>query len=380
MLILIFIFHLHLHFLLTISYSIINMFFEKLYYGNSLFAWASTFALIIVCLIISRLVYWFFKTVLGKLTKKTKTNLDDIIVDMIEEPTTFMVALLGIQFSLHNLKISESVSEGLDYSFDFIFTIAGTWMVARLYDALHKEYLIPIVEKTESQIDDHILPIVRKGLLITIWSLGILVALNNAGYDVSAVLAGLGIGGFAFALAVQHTFGNMVGSVIIYLDKHVKVGDRVQIKGTLCNIDGTIQEIGIRTSTIKTRYEGRLVSIPNSMMTNQELVNVDSEDGRQLFGVYKMDISSTTEDIELTMKILKEAVKSTEGTKDAVVSGFIKMSEVSFDVMLLYWIGNDFSKIKTRSVINLKILEGFKQNGLKFSDKTQMRYNLDVEY
>ena len=56
------------------------------------------------------------------------------------------------------------------------------------------------------------------------------------------------------------------------------------------------------------------------------------------------------------------------------------MSEVSFDVMLLYWIGNDFSKIKTRSVINLKILEGFKQNGLKFSDKTQMRYNLDVEY
>ena len=114
---------------------------------------------------------------------------------------------------------------------------------------------MPLAEKTATSLDDHLLPLFRKGLNAILWTIGIIVALNNAGYNITPVLAGLGIGGLAFALSVQHTFGNILSGLLIYTDGHFKVGDRIQLRSERADIDGIVTDIGLRTSTVKTRSE-----------------------------------------------------------------------------------------------------------------------------
>jgi len=167
---------------------------------------------------------------------------------------------------------------------------------------------------------------------------------------------------------------------LIYTDGHFKVGDRIQVRSERGHIDGVVTDIGLRTSTVKTRYEGRYVNIPNSFLTDRDVVNVETEKGRQLFAVYKLAHDTTADEIKKFIAMLKDSVKSTAGTKETVVAGLIAVSEIALDVMLLYWVHDDSSNVKTRTEVNLKIIEGMTRENIKFSDRTMITYNKDVQY
>lgn len=352
---------------------------SELYYGNTIKDWAIALSIIFGSLIFGKLVYWFLKNIIGFFTKKTKNRLDDIILDMIEEPVAFVIVLTGILFGVKTLSFSAEAILKVEYIFKFLFTLSASWFLSRLYDALHQEYIAPLAAKTETDLDDNLLPVIRKIVKLIIWSLGIIVALNNIGYDVSTVVAGLGIGGIAFALAVQHTFGNLIGGLNIFVDNHFKVGSRIQMKGSIGLIDGVVQEIGLRTTIIKTRYEGRLMLIPNSKIVTSEVINVDSEDGRQVFTVYKLAPQTTASKVELVMQELKLIVENNPDTKkDLIVSGLIQVTEISTDVMLLYWIKPEASNLKTRTAVNLEIIRLFEKLEVKLTEKSAYRYDKDA--
>ena len=353
---------------------------NNLYYGNTIFAWIIAGSLVLLSLVLGKTLYWSLKHVVGPKIQKSGRELLGIIIDMIEEPMVFLAVILGIRVSLNSLELSSYATQTADYTLGFIVTLAITWLITRLYNSLHQRYLVPLAEKTETSLDDHLLPLLRKGLNSVLWAIGIIVALNNAGYNVTPVLAGLGVGGLAFALSMQHTFGNMLGGLLIYSDGHFKVGDRIQFRGERGLIDGVVKDIGLRTTSVKTRYEGRYVNIPNSFLTDRDVVNVETENGRQLFAVYKLAHNTTPEKIRKFIKLLEDAVKSTPGTKEAVVTGLIAVSEIALDVMLLYWVESDISKISTRTEINLKILDAMVNENIEFSDRTIVTYNKDIEY
>ena len=108
---------------------------------------------------------------------------------------------------------------------------------------------MPLAEKTETDLDDQLLPIVRKRHKLAIWSLGIIVALNNAGYDVGALLAGLGIGGLALAMAAKDTVSNIFGGVTIFTDQPFVHQRAHQDRG----LRRGGQEIGMRSTRLQTR-------------------------------------------------------------------------------------------------------------------------------
>ncbi len=353
---------------------------NSLYYGNTVLAWITAGALVLLSLVIGKIIYWVIKNVGGPIVRKTGLEILGIIIDMIEEPIIFVGVLVGIRFSLNTLTLTNETLETADYALGFIVTLAITWLVTRLYNSLHQRYLVPLAEKTDTTLDDHLLPLWRKGLNTILWTVGVIVALNNAGYNITPVLAGLGIGGLAFALSVQHTFGNILGGLLIYTDGHFKVGDRIQFRGQHGDVDGVVKDIGLRTTTVKTRYEGRCVSTPNSFLTDRDVVNVETENGRQLFAVYKLAHNTSAGEIRKFIEMIEDAVKTTAGTKETVLTGLIAVSEIALDVMLLYWVNDDVSRINTRTEINLKILEGMTSENIKFSDRTMITYNKDVQY
>lgn len=353
---------------------------NNLYYNNTILAWIIAGALILASLVLGKAAYWSIKNVGGPIIRKPGRELLSIVIDMIEEPIIFMAVLFGIRYSVSTLTLSDEVAQNADYALNFLVTLSITWLIVRLYNSLHQKYFVPLAETTETTLDDHLLPLLKKGLNTILWAIGIIIALNNAGYNVTPLLAGLGIGGLAFALSVQHTFGNILSGLLIYTDGHFKVGDRIQVQTDRGNVDGIVTDIGLRTSTVRTRYEGRYVNIPNSYLTDRDVVNVETEKGRQMFAVYKLAHNTTAEEIKKFITMIEDAVKSTAGTKELVVTGLIAVSDVALDVMLLYWVEGDASNVKTRTAINLKILEGMADENIKFSDRTMITYNKDVQY
>lgn len=353
---------------------------NDLYYGNTVFEWITAGGLILISLVLGKTIYWLFKNIAGPVIRKSGSKFVELVIDMVEEPVVFMIVIVGIRYSLNTLNLSDNVIQTADYSLAFVITLTITWLITRLYNAIHERYLIPLAETTDTTLDDHLLPLFRKGFNSIVWILGTIVALNNAGYNVAPIIAGLGIGGLAFALSVQHTFGNILGGLLIYTDSHFKIGDRIQFQGQRGHVDGIVTDIGLRTTTVRTRYEGREVLIPNSYLTDRDVVNVESESGRQMFAVYKLATDTPPDKVRTFMSITKDAVTTTEGTKETVITGLLTVNDVGLDVMLLYWIEPDMSKLKTRTEINLKILEGMHDNEIRFSDRNMITYKKDIPY
>ena len=334
--------------------------FTKTFYGNTVADWVKACVIVIAALILGRVLYWLIGRTIKRAAAKTKTHVDDVLVDLLEEPIVFGVIIAGIWYGLQTLTLPAEAGQAIDRIVWALFTLDGAWLVTRVFDAVVTEYLIPIARKTESELDDYLVPILSKSVKIAIWTVALIMALDNAGFDVLAILGGLGIGGLAFALAAQDSVGNFFGSIAIFLDKPFRVGDRIQVQG----YDGVVTTVGFRSTRIRTRYEGRIVTIPNQLIAKSDVVNVETENGRQVFAVYRLTPDMEDEQIQLAMDLLKGIAQSDPDTQEKVVTGFFAITEYSRDIMLLYWIKPEASNLQTRTRINLEIVRQFKNRDI----------------
>jgi len=347
--------------------------FKKTFYGNTVIDWMESALIIIAAVVLSKTIYWLIGKTVKRFAARTKTQFDDILVDMAEEPFVLAIVIGGIYYGLKNLTLSETADGMVDKVVQALLILNAAWLVTRMFDALVREYLVPIAKKTDSELDDHIVTIIRKGVKISVWLIAVIMAMDNAGLDVYSILAGLGIGGLAFALAAKDVVGNFFGSIAIFLDKPFKVGDRIQV----CGFDGVVTEVGLRSTRIRTRYEGRIVAIPNQSVTEANIVNVDTENGRQIFAVYRLTPDMDEEQIEQAMQVLRTIVEEDPDTQQKVVTGFFAITEYSRDIMLLYWINPDASNLKTRTRINLRIIRQFRKLNIELVKASPVHAKVD---
>ncbi len=347
-----------------------NDFLAKEFYHNTISDWGISLLIILGAIVAGKILYWFFGNIIKKLTEKTKTKIDDIIVDMVEEPIVLALAIVGMWYGLHRLDFPENWYLFMGKVYHILIAINITWLVARLVDAIIGEYIVPLAEKTESSLDDQIIPVVRKGLRSVIWILGIIVALNNAGYDVGALIAGLGIGGLALAMAAKDSVANIFGGIMIFTDKPFKVGDRIKING----FDGTITEVGIRTSRMRT-LEGRLVTIPNSLFTGDMVENVSAEPSRKVILNLGLTYDMKAEQMEKGIAILKEIAKVNNDVNDDYMVSFNAFGDFSLGIIFIYYIKSGSDNLDTQTAINLEILKQFAANGLDMAFPTQTIYH-----
>lgn len=399
-------------------------FWEKTYYGNTLLEYVIVLGIILGSIIAGKLLYWVSSNILKKITAKTKTNLDDIIIDKVEEPVIFGAILGACWYAINRLNFgvsklspeeyvevytgnygvtpsSEHLADVTKYDtilesvggiakpfveypywenfvhhiFGFLLIVNITWLIVRLLDALIEEYVVPITEKSKSDLDDQLLPLFRKGMKVIIWSLGVVVGLNNAGYDVGAIIAGLGIGGLAFALAAQDTVKNFFGGIMIFADKPFQIGERIQIGG----IDGTVKEIGIRSTRVET-LAGRIVTVPNSMFSDDAVENVDMEPSRKVMLNLGLTYDMNADQIDLAMQTLRDIAKSHMNLiEDDVVIGFNAFGDFSLGIVFIYYIKKDADNLDTQTVINLDILRQFGDKGLEMAFPTQTVYHQAIK-
>jgi len=343
----------------------INEFLTYTFYGNTVGEWAGAMGLVILSVASAKALYWLLSNIARRLTEKTTTKLDDIILDMVEEPIVVVAILAGTWASMATLELPEILTVWVAKVFYVGVVLAIAWMLNRVFEALVQEYVLPWVEKSESDFDDQLLPIVRRGVRLSIWILAGIVGLDNAGYDIGALLAGLGIGGLAFALAAQDSVANLFGGLTIFADRPFKINDRVKVDG----FEGHIREIGLRSTRLQT-LDGRMVAMPNSKVANSSIENVTSEPSHRVTLMLGLTYSMTPAQVDEALATLQTLCDEIEGVnaERIIFAGF---GDFSLNIECIYHVDKGVDHYAKRSEFNRVVLERFNAAGLDFAFPTQ---------
>lgn len=179
------------------------------------------------------------------------------------------------------------------------------------------------------------------------------------------MLAGLGIGGLAFAIAAKDTVSNMFGGLTIFIDKPFVKGDRVKVKG----VDGKIHDIGLRTTKLET-MDGRRLTIPNSAFIDNPVENISSEPTRKIVQTIKLAHTNNYTKVNEAILFIKGILEKNKNIeKEKSIVSFIAIEDTGFVIQLIYFILPKSSKeiFDTQTDVNSEILTTFEQNWIKLS-------------
>jgi len=164
--------------------------------GNPLDHWLAATAWALGGWLLGKLLSWAASVALRRLASRTSTRLDDILITALRGPLVAIVTLIGVYLAFHQLELPDRLDLWVERIIKVATVLAMTWLLARLVDALVEEFLIPRARREETvMVSSELVPVVRSAMKVLVWGLGLVLALNNAGYNVGALLAGIGIGG-----------------------------------------------------------------------------------------------------------------------------------------------------------------------------------------
>ncbi len=330
--------------------------------GNTVNAWLIAIAIGCVTFIIGRLVYWFSNRVLKRLAERTTSKLDDILLDMGEEPVVLAISLLGTRLGLETLVLSEAWTHRIEDGYHVLTALNIGWALTRILDAVDVHYLRPYVDSTATPVDNTLLPVVRTLVKFGIWLGTLLVGISNAGYDIMAVLGGLGIGGLAFALAAQDTVANAFGGITVLTLRPFTVGDRIQFDGN----DGWVTSISVRNTKLKT-WKGDEVTVPNKIFTDTAVSNLSRRQAFWQESEILLRHDTSAKQIREFLEEFRQYCKDHRQVADIAYGSLDGIQRDHFKVNLVYgvnakepgepWPDHYGKEMAIRTEVNLHVLE-----------------------
>ena len=209
-------------------------------------------------------------------------------------------------------------------------------------------------ELTASRLDDQLVPITNTVLKVATLVIGMLFILGNLGVNVTSLVAGLGLGGLAVALAAQDTFRNLLGGVTIFADRPYQVGDWVVVGG----IEGTVEYVGFRSSRVRTFYNS-VVTVPNGRIVDSHVDNMGLRQWRRYKTTLGLDYHTTPDQVQAFVEGIRALIRANPGMRqDFYIIEFTEFTPSSLDIMVYCFIdAPDWNaELRTRHVLNLDIM------------------------
>ena len=348
---------------------------EQIFYNNTLQDWLISGVIIIIGLIINCIITLLNKRYLKALAKRTKSNVDNILVNTLETPLKVGIVLIAIWTALNRLELSESFENSLFKAYEILTVLNITWFIAHLASRLIREYF---VRKSEQEtdvrqrvhFDSHLTSLIRKMAVFVIWTIGLVTALNNVGLDLKAILGTLGIGGIAIALAAQDTVKNVFGGFTILLDGTFRIGDRIIIG----QHEGYVEDIGVRSTKIR-NFDKRLITMPNYKIVEDAVINVSAAPQVRIITNLGITYDTTPEKMQKALEILENIAKSNEQVSNqGITTAFEDFGDSALKIRFSYFVLDPNDRFETTSIINLEILKQFSNEGIEFAFPTQTVY------
>ena len=299
--------------------------------------------------------------------KKWKTD----FLEQLERPLGLFMAGLFWYVWIRYIKLEASAFEITNNLIQIIFGVAITWFIYCCVDVFDVFFKLKKGNE-KSLLENQLIPFLEKVLKIMVILFGFLVVLQNIGINVFSLLAGLGLGGLAFALAAKDTAANLFGSIMILSDIPFKIGDWVVVDG----VEGTVEEIGFRSTRIRTFYNS-LVTIPNANMANAQIDNMGERKYRRVNTHLDIVYNTPKEKIEKFITGIQQIIQSHPSTrKDLYHVYFSDYGESSLKVMLyFFFIADDWGEeLKCKQDIYFKILDLACELNVEFAYPTQTLY------
>ena len=315
-----------------------------------------------------RLVARHVLNLVKRLTSRSVTNWDDRIIDAIKAPVGYMAAVGFWFLALFALQFEGTVLSVFSIGLQILLAISMIWLAYALA-GVFAEYLTDLTSKTESTLDDQLVPLLTRTLRIFIVVVGVLIVIQNMGVNVLSLLAGLGIGGLAFALAARDAVANFFGSLMILFDRPFQVGDWIRVGGS----EGTVEEIGFRSTRIRTFYNS-VISIPNSEVANEQIDNMGVRQYRRAVANLGVTYDTPPETLEAFMEGIKNIIKANPGTrKDYFHVVFKEFGDSALIIMVYFFfqVPDWNNELVERQNVYLEILRLAKELNVEFAYPTQ---------
>jgi len=303
-----------------------------------------------------------------------------LFINIMKNPGSIIITFFKRPFMLEQ-GLKNIIAEGNNYLNVFNYELAENnpiwrYILVLLLVDLVEHYLYKWTSKTQTKLDDMLVPVVRKALRVTIAIVAVIHIVDNVLHqDVKSILLGAGLGGVAIALAAKDTLANFFGSITIFADRPFQVDELVEIEGNR----GFVEEVGFRSTKIRT-LEGHFVSVPNSIITNSVVINIGKRPYIRRTSNITITYDSGHKKAERAVEIIKEILeKVPEVNTDAQTPPRIYFSDFndsSLNIYMSYWVNPPdywlFHEVNQR--VNLELMKRFEAEGIEFAFPTQTLY------
>jgi len=333
--------------------------------GNIITAFLSLFFFLLLRKLFATLVI----RVLQPLAKQTKNYYDDRILSALKGPIAFVFVIIGVRlfFALLFLEttfINKVIDSMITYN---VFLL--------LYALVHaiRDLVYHFTERFNPELSyemgNFILAIIRGIILI----IGLASILQIWGINVGALVAGLGVGGLALALASKDTAANLFGSIALLLDKSIRIGEWIKIDG----VEGIVEDIGMRTTKIRS-FQKSLITLPNQVIANSPIENYSRRGIRRIKMTLGLTYNTTSEQMEKVILEIKTLLRNHKGIaqRETMLVNFTTFADSSLNI-LVYTFTNTSNwerYLDIKEDVNLKIMKIVEENRVGFAFPSQSLY------
>ena len=332
--------------------------------GTPIWVWIALVLLALVLSALSELLSRGFIAVLKPVTNRYAKSFHPQRLQALQEPLRLLISVVVFRACLVLVPTSALMRDYVTKLLTLLFVIGAAALVMRMVDVL-SDQITSHLNPRERALSYSVLPLGVRFVKIIIFCIGVLWVLAAWGYNTNAILAGIGVGGLAVALAAQKTIENLFGGVSLIFDRPVLVGDFCQFGGQT----GTVEDIGMRSTRIRT-LERTLVTIPNSQFSTMTLENYSRRERMWFHPTLRLSRTTAPGQIRDMMEAITKILQE-HPMVDAsgVPLRFTKIADQSLDLEIFAYVltpdGNEFLKVQTELL--LKFLDAASQRNVAFA-------------
>jgi len=343
--------------------------------GIPLLRWGVALLVLFAFIVAQRMAVRAYHRLTQALAERTESRLDDLLFAAAEKPAYWLILLLGILVTVHVLNPPRKdfpLLDPLDHGVRIAAIVLAVWFLWRLIEGSAAHLASQTGHAGEAMVDTQIVPFIAKTLKAFLVITGVLVIAQNLGYSISGLIASLGIGGIAVAMAARDTIANIFGSLMILIDRPFSIGHWIRTK----DFEGVVEQIGFRSTRIRT-FSKTLVNVPNSILANMVIDNIDAMPKRRVSMRIGLTYDAPRDKLQAAIDGIEAILKAHAGIdQDFSMVRFDEFADSSLSILLYYFTKSTRwdEHLQVRQEVNLQIMALLEKLGLDFAFPTRTVY------
>jgi small-conductance mechanosensitive channel len=334
---------------------------QEVYWGNTLQSWLTASVTFILVFAALKIIQSIAIRKLSKMAAATENQIDDLFVCMLRNTKSFILLIISAYIASGMIDISPAIAGPLQKVIMLLLILqAGLWAGAGISFAFDQTIHQRMEQDASSITTIKFLKFMSRFIL---WIILLLLMLDNLGVNITGLVAGLGIGGIAVALAVQNILGDLLGSLSIILDKPFLIGDFIEVD----SLSGTVEHIGLKTTRIRSLSGEQLIFANNDLLKSRIRNYKRMSERRIVFG-FGIDYHTPPEKLPEINTIIHGIIEKIENVRLDRVH-FKEYGDSSLKYEVVYFVvGPDYKiYMNVQENINLEIFRSFREKGIKFA-------------